>query len=167
MSLNVKLKQLAEMSAFIEEMASDCSRVIVTGDFNMDTMQEECPEYAQFTSSLPPGFKDAMRAASGGRVLPTTLPFEWYTKSRLAIRSTFLKRDAHDAILEAAKSEEVTFWRDQCLDYVFVSSDISVEEGSVDPMVAESKTYTQLSDHMALTLKLSMPSPASSSSSSL
>ena len=182
-SLQVKYAQMDQIADFIAEMIKDTPPdwpVLLTGDFNMDTLQRNCPEYDFMIRALErSGLKwtDVMRSCNKGAVIATTVPFEWKTASRLAIRSALFRGDVEDyekvsKDKSASADAEVTnspayvpcgktFWANQCLDYVFMHSgagNARAESAFVDTMTPSctraDSPYAQISDHSGIVVNL-------------
>jgi endonuclease/exonuclease/phosphatase family metal-dependent hydrolase len=111
-SLAVKEAQLRELGAFMLEVTRDKPKdwpLVLAGDFNMDSLQEYCPEYrflVQELDALGRTMVDAVRAHNGGAVLATTTPFEWRAQDGIATRSSLMHvdREAYLATLRLSES---------------------------------------------------------------
>jgi endonuclease/exonuclease/phosphatase family metal-dependent hydrolase len=111
-SLAVKEAQLRELGAFMQEVTRDKPKdwpLVLAGDFNMDTLQEYCPEYrimVRELDALGRTMVDAVRAHNGGAVLATTTPFEWRAQDGIATRSSLMHvdREAYLATLRLSES---------------------------------------------------------------
>lgn len=182
-SVNIRIEQLKELEAFIKEITKENSAawpIIVTGDFNMDSLQE-CKEYEQAVESLQrctrkgedgvaTSFVDVVKEQYG-RHVPTATPYEFSKSTGAEVRSSFQRKDYEEMLKDVAISgkelsstsrnyveTEKTFWADQRLDYVFVeqSASLRLDHAAVEPFLYENEPYSHLSDHFGITSSFSV-----------
>mmetsp|Transcript_11484 Transcript_11484/g.14976 ORF Transcript_11484/g.14976 Transcript_11484/m.14976 type:complete len:326 (+) Transcript_11484:118-1095(+) len=163
--VRIRKKQLTELVNFIQEKIEKApdDPVVVTGDFNMDNLQEDCPEYDHLVETLNRNmrFIDAVLETKGKHI-PTSVHFKYKTMNGEEVGSSLFRSDAQ-GLLDSKNISEIkidsdqTFWARQCLDYIFVkeSQKLKVADTLVMEFVPEEKQeWRQVSDHCGLELKL-------------
>ena len=177
-SVKIRIAQVKELEAFIRETTAKSSSswpVVLTGDFNMDALQE-CEEYEQTMASLErctregddgekSSFRDVVKDKYGKHV-PTATPYEFSAATGAEVRSSFQRRDYEDLLQvvkdsgkELSKTSRnyyetgQTFWTDQRLDYVFVeqTKTTRIDDADVEPFLYQGEPYSHLSDHFGIT----------------
>lgn len=101
-SLKSRIHQIEDIGNFIKQMTKGLPLdwpILVAGDFNMDTLQTNCPKYeichqvlnkskrqSNETFQNKNAFMDAVKYFHKGKIFPTTTPFEWIEGFLLYLR---------------------------------------------------------------------------------